>query len=79
MNIHKWLCKFLGHKWGNRGIPEGILKTIDGEEMVTLTCRRCGEKQESSISFVTENARLIEDNKRLRKELKRRIKCQKIK
>lgn len=48
MNIHKWPCKLLGHKWDN----PGILKTIDAEETVTFICRRCGEKQVSGISFV---------------------------
>jgi len=48
MSIYKLSCKLLGHKWGN----QGIIKTIDGEEAVTFTCRRCGEKQVGGISFV---------------------------
>ena len=45
MNI---LCRLFGHKWSNRG----LITIIDGEEMVAFSCKRCGEKQISGISFV---------------------------
>ena len=43
------LCTLFGHKWSNRG----MIKVIDGEEMVGFKCKRCGTERITSFALVS--------------------------